>query len=114
MGRFNYLKNKLECLMGNDFISKFTNKELISYYGKMLIYKYDIKDKNKIIGYGIYLDTITGLEVNVLTREFKEPIISICKVYKNDEERKRFAEINHYLNCSCLKCNQIMVINFIF
>ena len=63
--------------MENDLISKFTDNELLSFYVKMLVYKFDIKDENKIIGLGLYFDVKPGIEVNMLIKPCNKPLILI-------------------------------------
>lgn len=56
INQFKYLKNGIRQIMGNEFLSEFSEKDLISYFGKMLIHKTNVKSGNNLIGMALYLE----------------------------------------------------------
>ncbi|RNA44397.1 histone-lysine N-methyltransferase SMYD3 [Brachionus plicatilis] len=116
------LKNGIRQIMGDEFWKEFSEKDLVSFFGKMLIHKTDIKAGNNSIGIAIYLEkskfkhscepnstiAFSGskliLKANRLITQNESPTISICETNLSDLERKAYLKKFFYFDCHCSKC----------
>lgn len=83
--------------------------EFSSIFKKVFTSKFDIKQNDEIVGIGLCFNILSRKSVEMIFRKGMKPKVCLC-AYKNDLERKIFADKNHYLDCKCVKCIEIMVI----
>ncbi|CAF1000893.1 unnamed protein product, partial [Brachionus calyciflorus] len=132
INQFKYLKNGIRQIMGNEFLSEFSEKDLISYFGRMLIHKTNVKSGNNLIGMALYLeasrykhscepnttisfsDSKLILKANRLITQDESPTISLCETNLSDSERKTYLKKFFYFDCHCLKCTGTQPIKVIF
>ncbi|CAF0703826.1 unnamed protein product [Brachionus calyciflorus] len=123
MNQIKFFKLSIKDLMGNEFMSKFTEEELISYYGKMILHKFEVKSNNNSIGIGLYLNKLNHscepnsvvffdgpkliIQPNRELRFGELPEISLCDVDMSDTERKKFLKQFYYFDCNCSRCSGI-------
>lgn len=111
--------------MGFEFLENFTQTDLISIFGRMLLNKLDILNNNQKIGLGVFIDVckyfhsckptaIKTFDCNKLiiklidNLETKNDVkISFCDPDLNYCERNNYLKKNYYLfECNCIKCRQ--------
>ncbi|CAF1033166.1 unnamed protein product, partial [Brachionus calyciflorus] len=105
--KINLFKKLTENLLGKHFICEFSEMEFSSIFKKVFTSKFDIKQNDEIVGIGLCFNILPRKSVEMIFRKGFKPRVCLC-AYKNDSERKIFADRNHYLDCKCVKCIEIM------
>ncbi|CAF1062862.1 unnamed protein product [Brachionus calyciflorus] len=123
INQLNSISANIGIIMGQEFLRQFSEKDLISYFGRMLMHKIAIKSGEISIGIGIYFNArkfqhsceanstmyFSGsrllIKANRLITQDESPTISLCESSLSDSERRIFLKKSFYFDCNCSKCS---------
>lgn len=118
---------KIKFVMGFEFIEKFKTKDLISYFGKLVINTFSISnnDMSETVGSGLYLSLssidhscnpncvviFNGIKASIkVINEFEtiqKAFISYTEILSTKNTRQKYLQKNYYFKCKCPRCEDL-------